>query len=147
MRSVIVAVGIALVVAVSGIGAERAQVLIVDQTEGLMESMQVEVLARVLLSSGLFSIRAVTEIPDQPHSSGTFEYVVIIPSSGEWVWVCTPSLPEVSSADAQQALSVIEVAIDQIFMGKRQAANSSDDLYPFIWSAYFLNIGILEGVH
>ena len=146
MRRAIVAVGIALVVAVSAFGAEHSQVLIVDQTEGLMESMQVEVLARALLSSGLFSIRAATEIPDGPHSSGTFEYVIIIPSSGEWVWTCTPSLPEASTAESQQALNMIEGTIDQIFMGKRQAANSSDDLYPVIWSAYFLNIGILEGV-
>jgi hypothetical protein len=133
--------------AVSAFGANAAQVLIVDQTETLMESMQVEVLARALLGSGLFSIRAVTEIPDGPHSSGSFRYVVIIPSSGEWVWVCTPGLPEASSAESQQALSVIEGTIDEIFIGKRQAANSSDDLYPFIWSAYFLNMGILEGVH
>ena len=146
MRSAIVAVGLALVVAIAGIGAENAQVLLVDRTDGLMESMQVEVLARVLLSSGLFSIRAATETPNGPHPSGPFEYVVIIPQGGEWIWVCTPSLPEASSADAQQALSVIEGAINEIFIGSRQAANPSDDLYAFMWSAYFLNIGILEGV-
>ncbi len=146
MRSAIVAVGIALVIAVSGIGADVAQVLIVDQTEGLMESMQVEVLARALLGSGLLSIRAVTKIPDQPHSSGSFGYVVVIPSSGECVWVCIPGLPEALSAESQQALTVLEGAIDQIFIGSRQAANPSDDLYAFMWSAYFINVGILEGV-
>ncbi len=147
MRNVILVTGIALLLAVSAFGANAAQVLIVDQTETLMESMQVEVLARALLASGLFSIRAVTEIPDGPHSSGSFGYVIIIPSSGEWVWVCTPGLPEASSAEFQQVLNLLEGTIGLIFMGTRQVANSSDDLYPFIWSAYFLNIGILEGVH
>ncbi|MCD5416085.1 hypothetical protein LR032_03145 [Candidatus Bipolaricaulota bacterium] len=145
MRNVILATGIAVLLALSCFGAEAAQVLIVDQTESLMESMQVEVLARVLLASGLFSIRAVTEIPDRPHPSGLFDYVVVIPPSGGWIWVCIPGLPQVFSAEFQQSLSVLEGAIEQIFIGERQAANPADDLYSFIWSAYFLSVGILEG--
>ncbi len=146
MRSVILVAGIALLLAISAFGTDAAQVLIVDQTETLMESMQVEVLARALLASGLFSIRAVTEIPDRPHPSGFFEYVVIIPPSGERVWVCIPGLPDALPAEFQQVLNLLEGTIGLIFMGTRQVANSSEDLYPFIWSAYFLNIGILEGV-
>jgi hypothetical protein len=146
MRRAIVAVGIALLLAVSAFGTDAAQVLIVDQTETLMESMQVEVLARALLASGLFSIRAVTEIPDRPHPSGFFEYVVIIPPSGERVWVCIPGLPDALPAEFQQALNVLKGTIGLIFMGTRQAADPSDDLYAFMWSAYFINVGILEGV-
>ena len=105
MRSVILVAGIALLLAVSAFGTDAAQVLIVDQTETLMESMQVEVLAPALLASELFSIRAATEIPDRPHPSGPFEYVVIIPQGGEWIWVCTPSLPEVSSTEVRDMIA------------------------------------------
>jgi len=146
MRSVILVTGIALLLAVSAFSMNAAQVLIVDQTETLMESMQVEVLARALLVSGLFSIRAATEIPDGPHPCGFFEYVVIIPPSGEWVWVCIPGLSGALSAEFQQALNTLEGTIGLIFMGTRQVANPSKDLFAFMWSAYFINIGILEGV-
>ena len=147
MRRIALAWVLALLLGALGLSAASAQVLIVDQTLNLMESMQVEILARALLGSGLFSIKAVTKIPDAPHPAGSFDFVVVIPPSREWVWVCAPGLPAVLPEGQQRALAVLKTSIEQVFAGEREPADPADDLYPLIWSAYFLSIGILEGVY
>jgi hypothetical protein len=147
MRSVVLTVGLLLLLAVSSVAADPANVLIVDQTQGLMESMQVEVLARVLLASQLFTIQAVTQIPESPHPRGPFQFVIIIPPGESWVWVCTPGLPVVLPEGQQTALAVLKGSIEKVFAGERKPADPADDLYPLFWSAAFLRIGILEGVN
>lgn len=47
----------------------------------------------------------------------------------------------------QQALKVLEMSIEQVFMGARKAADPGNDLYPFFWAAYFLRIDILEEIN
>jgi len=147
MRSVVLTVGLLMLLAVSSVAADPANVLIVDQTQGLMESMQVEVLARVLLASQLFTIQAVTRIPESPHQRGPFQFVIIIPPGESWVWVCAPGLPAALSEGRQRALVVLKASIEQIFAGERKPADPADDLYPLFWSAAFLHAGVLEGVN
>ncbi|MCK4393232.1 hypothetical protein KAX17_10050 [Candidatus Bipolaricaulota bacterium] len=147
MRSVVLTVGLLMLLAVSSVATEPANVLIVDRTQSFMESMQVEVLARVLLSSELFTIGATMEIPKEPHPLGPFQFVIIIPPGEPWVWVCIPGLPGVLPEGQQRALAVLKGSIEQVFTGERKPADPADDLYPLFWSAYFLNIGILEGVN
>ena len=147
MRSVILTVGLVMLLAVSSVATEPANVLIVDRTQSFMESMQVEVLARALLASGMFTIGATMEIPKEPHPCGPFQFVIIIPPGGNWVWVCTPGLPVVLPAGQQSALVVLKASIEQIFAGERKPADPADDLYPLFWSAAFLHAGILEGVN
>ena len=144
MRSATLILVTLLLVSLVSTASSDASLLIVDQTVSLMESMQVEILARALLGSGLFSIKAVTEIPDAPHPAGSFDFVVVIPPSREWVWVCAPGLPEALPVQSQQALSVLESAIEEVFMGARQAANPSEDLFSLLLSAYFLSTGVME---
>ena len=147
MRSVVLTVGLLMLLAVSSMAAEPANVLIVDQTQGLMESIQVEVLARALLASKLFTIQAVTQIPESFHPRGPFQFVVIIPPGESWVWVCAPGFPVALPAGQQSALAVLKGSIEQVFAGERKSADPADDLYSFFWSAAFLRIGILEGVN
>lgn len=144
MRSATLILVTLLLVSLVSTASSDASLLIVDQTVSLMESMQVEILARALLGSGLFSIKAVTEIPDAPHPAGSFDFVVVIPPSRQWVWVCAPGLPEALPVQSQQALSVLEGAIEDVFMGARQAANPSEDLFSLLLSAYFLSTGVME---
>jgi len=123
------------------------KVLIVDQTEGFVESMQVGVLARVLrLSPFGAEITGTTEIPEKPLSQGPFQLVVIVPPAGEWVWVCTPGLPEMLGPELQGFLQLVKGAVEKVFRGERTARDPADDLYALGWSAYFLRIGVLGGV-
>ena len=147
MRSVVLTVGLLVLLFVSSMATEPANVLIVDRTQSFMESMQVEVLARALLASQLFTIQAVTQIPESPHPCGPFQFVIIIPPGGTWVWVCTPGLPMVLPAGQQSALSVLKGSIEKVFAGERKPADPADDLYPLCWSAFFLHTGVLEGVN
>ncbi|MCD5408981.1 hypothetical protein LR090_07190 [Candidatus Bipolaricaulota bacterium] len=123
-----------------------AKILIVDQTQTILEAMQLEVLARALLATGDFQLAATTELPRGPHPRGPFQFVVIVPERGEWVWVCTPTLPDRLPPELQAALRGLEEAIQQVFQGKRRAVDPGADLYPALWSAYFLKVGILEGI-
>ena len=147
MRSVVLTVGFLVLLFVSSTAAEPVNVLIVDQTQSLMESMQVEVLARALLASGMFTIGATMEIPKEPHPCGPFQFVIIIPPGENWVWVCTPGLPVVLPEGQQRALGVLKASIEQIFAGERKPADPADDLYSLFWSAAFLHAGVLEGVN
>ncbi len=147
MRSVVLTVGLLALLFASSMAAEPANVLIVDRTQSFMESMQVEVLARALLASQLFTIQAVTQIPESFHSGGPFQFVIIIPPGKSWVWVCTPGLPVVLPEGQQRALVVLKASIEQIFAGERKPADPADDLYPLFWSAAFLHTGVLEGVN
>ncbi len=147
MRSVVLTVGLLMLLAVSSVAIGPANVLIVDRTQSFMESMQVEVLARALLASGMFTIGATMEIPKEPHPRGPFQFVIIIPPGGNWVWVCTPGLPVVLPEGQQSALAVLKGSIEQVFAGERKPADPADDLYPLFWSAAFLHAGVLEGVN
>jgi len=123
------------------------KVLIVDQTEGFVESMQVGVLARVHRLSPLGAeITGTTEIPEEPLPQGPFQLVVIVPPAGEWVWVCTPGLPETLGLEMQGFLQLVKGAVEKVFRGERRARDPADDLYALGWSAYFLKIGVLGGV-
>lgn len=145
MRSAVLIAATLLLLTIPSFASDSVNLLVVDRTQSLMESMQVEVLARILLSSEAFTISATTKIPEGPHPRGPFHFVIIIPPGGEWVWVCVPGLPEVLPLELRQALEMVKGAIEEIFVGERQAADPADDLYPFLWSAYFLTLGILEG--
>lgn len=133
-----------LAVATVAWAGPAAKLLIVDRTQTFMESMQLEVLARALLASGEFEIAATTEVPSGSHPRGPFQFVVIVPQGGKWVWVCTPAFPSQLSLELQGALGALKGAIDRVFQGRRQALDPADDLYVVGWSAYFLKIGVLE---
>lgn len=139
-------VGIALIAGTVWAAGPAVKVLIVDRTQTVLESMQLEVLARALLATGDFQLAAVTEPPRGPHPRGPFQFVVIVPERGEWVWVCTPTLPGKLPLELRAALQGLEEAIQRVFQGKRRPVDPGADLYPALWSAYFLKVGILEGI-
>ena len=123
------------------------KVLIVDQTEGFVESMQVGVLARVLKLSPLGAeITGTTEIPKEPLPQGPFQLVIIVPPAGKWVWICTPGFSGTPSPEMQGFLQLVKGAVEKVFRGERTARDPADDLYALGWSAYFLRIGVLGGV-
>jgi len=124
----------------------QVRFLIVDQTQTIEESMRLEALARTLLASGNSQLAAVTEPPRGPHPKGPFQFVVLVPERGSWVWVCTLTLPNKLPPALQATLQGLEQVIDQVFQGERRARDPGEDLYPALWSAYFLKVGILEGV-
>jgi len=139
-------VGIALAAEAAWATGPAVRVLIVDQTQTVTESMRLEVLARALLATGDFQLAAVTEPPRGPHPQGPFQFVVIVPERGGWIWVCTPTLPGKLPLELQAALQGLEEAIQRVFQGKRRPVDPGADLYPALWSAYFIKVGILEGV-
>ena len=146
MRSAIVAVLLVLLFTIPSMAADSVSLLIVDNTQTFMESMQVEILARALLASHLFTINAVTQVPVSADPHGPFQFVIIVPPDGSFVWVCTAGVPAVLPDVQQQTLKVLKTSIEQVFMGTRKAADPGDDLYPFFWAAYFLHTGILEEI-
>jgi len=143
MRRIGCAVVLIVLMAVSGLGAEPARLMIVDQTSGLVESMQVEVLARVLLASQAFTIKAAMGSPDDVHTDEPFDFVIIVPHGEPRVWICMPGLPGTLDEETRNALAVLNASIIQVFAGERQPLGPADDLYPFFWSAAFLRRGIL----
>ncbi len=72
MRSAIVAGMLVLLFAIPSMAANSVSLLIVDRTQTFMESMQVEVLARALLASHLFTINAVIQVPVEADPHGPF---------------------------------------------------------------------------
>jgi hypothetical protein len=136
------------VLAVFGVAAPSVKVLIIDQTQGFMESMQVGVLARILRTSTDFEVQiaGTTQLPEGPLPQGPFQLVIIVPAAEEWVWVCTPGLPGTLAPEIQGFLQLVKGAVGKVFRGERTARDPADDLYALSWSAYFLRIGVLGGV-
>jgi len=145
MRRSILILGMVAVLAVFGIAAPSVKVLIIDQTQNLMESMQVGILARILRTSGDLEVEitGTTEIPEGPLPQGPFRLAIIVPAQAKWVWVCTPAFPEDLSPEVQMVLGILDKAVEQVFRGERRALDPADDLYVLGWSAYFLKIGVL----
>ena len=147
MRRFILTLGMVAVLAVFGVAAPSVKVLIIDQTQNLMESMQVGILARVLKLSPLGAeITGTTEIPKEPLPQGPFQLVIIVPPAGKWVWICTPGFSGTPSPEMQGCLQLVKGAVEKVFRGERRARDPADDLYALGWSAYFLKIGVLGGV-
>ena len=148
MRRAILILGMVAVLAVFGIAAPSVKVLIIDQTQGLMESMQVGVLARVLRTSTDFEVQIVgtTQVPEGPLPQGPFQLAIIVPAQAKWVWVCTPGFPQDLTPQLQMVLGILDKAVEQVFRGERRALDPADDLYALGWSAYFLKIGVLGGM-
>lgn len=148
MRRFMLTLGMVAVLAASGIAAPSVKVLIIDQTQNLMESMQVGILARILRTSGELEVEitGTTEIPDGPLPEGPFQLAIIVPAQAKWVWVCTPAFPEDLSPEVQMVLGILDKAVEQVFRGERHALDPADDLYVLGWSAYFLKLGVLGQV-
>jgi len=148
MRRSILILGVVAVLAVFGVAAPSVKVLIIDQTQGFMESMQVGVLARILRTSGDLEVEitGTTEIPDGPLPQGPFQLAIIVPAQAKWVWVCTPGFPQNLTPQLQMVLGILDKAVEQVFRGERRALDPADDLYALGWSSYFLKIGVLGEV-
>jgi len=148
MRRFILTLGMVAVLAVFGVAAPSVKVLIIDQTQNLMESMQVGILARILRTSGDLEVEitGTTEIPEGPLPQGPFRLAIIVPAQAKWVWVCTPAFPEDLSPEVQMVLGILDKAVEQVFRGERRALDPADDLYVLGWSVYFLKIGVLGQV-
>jgi len=138
-------VGLALAYGTVWAAGPQAKVLIVDLTQTVMESMQLEVLARALLATGNFQLAAVTEPPNGPHPRGPFQFVVIVPERGAGGGMYPHPAGE-TAPGLQAALQGLEEAVRLVFRGERRPVDPGVDLYPALWSAYFLKVGILEGI-
>jgi hypothetical protein len=120
----------------------QVRLLIVDETETIEESMRIEVLARRLVATGAFVVRATQTMPTAPWDRGEFDLVLVIPARSRFVWLCAPLRAPVQPPAGLPSLpDVLELA----FGGTREVRTPADDLYPLLLSSFFARIGVLDG--
>lgn len=120
----------------------QVRLLIVDETETIEESMRIEVLARRLVATGAFVVRATQTMPTAPWDGGEFDLVLVIPTQSRFVWLCAPlAAPVQPPAGLPSLPDVLELA----FGGTREVHTPADDLYPLLLSSFFMRIGVFGG--
>lgn len=128
---------------------QKLDVLIIDETKTLEESFCVELLARVMVASGLFSLEARFAIPWGPNPSGKrFDLIVIIPQKISQIWLITADIPAKLPESLQRALLLIKDIAAQIYTGSfctaRKAVDTDDDLAPALYATILLRGGWLK---
>lgn len=140
MKRLLLALAVASAMCAVAIGQVR--LLIVDETETIEESMRIEVLARRLVATGAFVVRATQTMPTAPWDGGEFDLVLVIPARSRFVWLCAPlAAPVQPPAGLPSLPDVLELA----FGGTREVRTPADDLYPLLLSSFFARIGVLDG--
>lgn len=146
---------LALIIATVGIGvlgetaqSEQVKVLVIDETHGIQSSLQIELFAKALVSTGTFSIHALTEIPTEKNTGEPYDIVVIVPSIVEQIWIVTADVPSRLTPLHAQALHVIENITDKMYGGEqsldpRAVVGVTDDLFPAVYSGFLLRNGWL----
>jgi len=128
---------------------QKLDVLIIDETKTLEESFCVELLARVMVASGLFALDARFDIPLGPNPSGKrFDLILIIPEKIPQIWLITTDIPLKLPEPLQRALLRIKEIAAQIytssFCARRKAVDMADDLAPALYAAILLRGGWLK---
>lgn len=88
MKRLLLALAVAS--AMCAVATGQVRLLIVDETETIEESMRIEVLARRLVATGAFVVRATQTMPTAPWNGGEFDLVLVIPARSRFVWLCAP---------------------------------------------------------
>lgn len=143
---VIVGLAVAGILLAGAQALGQVRVLFVDETQTFETSMRLEVLARRLKASGTFAISAQLSIPATPWESEAYDFAVILAGELPFIWICSPGMSAVLPVSLQQAKAVLTEAVTGAFQGIRDVLGVEDDLAALLWSAYFLQLGVLQNV-
>ena len=140
MKRLLLALAVAS--AMCAVATGQVRLLIVDETETIEESMRIEVLARRLVATGAFVVRATQTMPTAPWDGDEFDLVLVIPTQSRFVWLCAPlAAPVQPPAGLPSLPDVFGLA----FGGTREVRTPADDLYPLLLSSFFMRIGVFGG--
>ncbi len=121
---------------------EKGKILIIDETQELMASLQLEALARVLIQRG-FSIVAVIGFPKEPVEGGPFDLVLVIPQKGKYIWLCLPPTLKPGAQDGDmKELEGLKALVREVFRGERELRTPAEDLWPLLLSLKLAELGI-----
>ena len=120
----------------------KGKILIIDETQELMASLQLEALARVLIQRG-FSIVAVIGFPEEPVEGGPFDLVLVIPQKGKYIWLCLPPTLKPGAQDGDmKELEGLKALVREVFRGERELRTPAEDLWPLLLSLKLAELGI-----
>lgn len=146
MRRFSVLAAVVIVAALPILAAQEAhepvgKVLIIDETEELAVSVQLEALARILIQQG-FSIKAVLGFPEEPVEGGPFDLVLVIPEEGRYIWLCVPPAAKGTVKAPEEELRGLRELVERVFGGARELRTPADDLWPFVLSLKLAELGV-----
>ncbi|MFZ2349654.1 MAG: hypothetical protein WAW99_05500 [Candidatus Bipolaricaulis anaerobius] len=141
MKRLLLALAVAS--AMCAVATGQVRLLIVDETETIEESMRIEVLARRLVATGAFVVRATQTMPTAPWDGGEVDLVLVIPARSRFVWLCAPVGAPVQPPPAE--LPSLPDVLELAFGGTREVRTPADDLYPLLLSSLFARIGVFGG--
>ncbi|MFQ6034151.1 MAG: hypothetical protein ACE5KR_04745 [Candidatus Bipolaricaulia bacterium] len=136
-------------------GAQKFNLLIVDETRTFGSSIRVEVLARVLLKTGLFELSAkIVEVPSSfadplqgLEPDKRYDLILVVPQgiddgTVKQIWVATRPFPELDE-ELRGAVGTVKEIANGIFRGAATAVGVTDDLIPGYFAAIFIREGWL----
>jgi len=128
--------------------SEQVRLLVIDETEGIQSSLQIELFARALVDTGKFRIQALMDIPVEKNMAEAYNIVVIIPSMVDQVWIVTPDVPSQLTPALVQALHMVKSITDKMYEGERTldpraVVGVAEDLFPAVYSGFLVRNGWL----
>lgn len=130
-----------LLLSVSFCTFAQLRVLVIDQSQTLVESMRLLAVVRALKPYGI-AFEAVTYFPTTPWTSEPVVFVVYIPAQGPYIWFCPPGLESSLPQPLQEMAQKLHVAFAQAFLGVREVRGPSQDLYPLLLALHFARLGV-----
>lgn len=123
----------------------QIRVLVVDESKSLEESLRLLAVVRALKATGAFHFQAVSEFPKQPWTEEPFHVVIHIPTSGPFIWFCSPWPESILPGEFRLALSHLKDAFVQAFSPLREIRGPAEDLYPLFLSLALVSMGYMGG--
>ncbi|MBC7318544.1 hypothetical protein H5T57_04805 [Candidatus Bipolaricaulota bacterium] len=123
----------------------QIRVLVVDESEGLGESLRLLAVIRALKATGFFVFQALQKFPTERWEGEPFQVAIYLPAKGPYVWLCSPwpetGLPE----EFRLALARLREAFTQAFSPLREVRGPEKDLYPLLLTVSLASLGYLGG--
>ncbi len=133
------------VLALGLVSLGQIRVLVVDESKSLEESLRLLAAVRALKASGAFHFQAVLEFPQKPWAGEPFHVVVYIPTSGPYIWFCSPWPESFLPEEFRRALWHLKEALTQAFSSLRKLRGPAEDLYPLLLGLTLASLGYMGG--
>lgn len=144
MKRLMVVLAFLLIAASSWALAQEAKgkILIIDETQEFIASLQLEAMARILIQQG-FSIVAVTGFPKGSVKGSPFDLVLVIPKKGKYIWLCLPPAVKPGvQVEGTKELEGLKALVREVFRGERELRTPAEDLWPLLLSLKLAELGI-----
>ncbi|MEN3009960.1 MAG: hypothetical protein ABDI20_03080 [Candidatus Bipolaricaulaceae bacterium] len=126
-------------------GLAQVRVLLVDETQTLVESLRLLGVVRALRATGAFAFQALPAFPTAPWTGEPFHAVVYLPAQGPYLWFSAPWPEALLPPEFREALAALRRALAQAFASLREVRGPAEDLYPLLLALYFASRGYLGG--